>query len=93
MEKSSYGFFKGLAAHGVLLLYSALALFPVLLIILNSFKDRLSIFAAPFDLPGASSFTLDGYKTLGETARFPGACGRIDGAHFQFFVSQRIASR
>ena len=70
MEKSLHAFFKGLAAHSVLLLYSALALFPVLLIILNSFKDRLSIFAAPFDLPGASSFTLDGYKTLGETARF-----------------------
>jgi raffinose/stachyose/melibiose transport system permease protein len=70
MEKSLHGFFKGLAAHSVLLLYSALALFPVLLIILNSFKDRLSIFAAPFDLPGASTFTLDGYKTLGETARF-----------------------
>jgi raffinose/stachyose/melibiose transport system permease protein len=70
MEKSLHGFFKGLAAHSVLLLYSALALFPVLLIILNSFKDRLSIFAAPFDLPGASTFTLDGYKTLGATARF-----------------------
>jgi raffinose/stachyose/melibiose transport system permease protein len=70
MEKSLPGIFRGLAAHGVLLLYSGLALFPVLLIILNSFKDRLSIFSAPFDLPGAATFTLDGYKTLGATARF-----------------------
>jgi raffinose/stachyose/melibiose transport system permease protein len=70
MEKTLPGFFRGLAAHGVLLLYSALALFPVLLIILNSFKDRMSIFSAPFDLPNATNFTLDGYKTLGATARF-----------------------
>jgi raffinose/stachyose/melibiose transport system permease protein len=40
------------------------------LIILNSFKDRLTIFGAPFALPWADTFTLDGYVTLGTSAHF-----------------------
>src|ERR1700687_164749 len=70
MEKSLSSTFRSLAAHAALSAYSVLALFPVLLIILNSFKDRLTIFAAPFALPGAATFTLDGYNTLYTTARF-----------------------
>jgi raffinose/stachyose/melibiose transport system permease protein len=70
MKKSFPRVSRVVAAHAALLLYSALALFPVLLVILNSFKDRLTIFTAPFDLPSAATFTLDGYKTLGTTARF-----------------------
>ena len=62
--------FKTIAAHTALLLYSALALLPVLLIIFNSFKDRLSIFSQPYAFPTAETFTLDGYKTLYTTARF-----------------------
>lgn len=58
------------AIHGALLAYSALALAPVLLVILNSFKDRLTIFSAPYALPSAQTFTMDGYKTLFDTARF-----------------------
>jgi raffinose/stachyose/melibiose transport system permease protein len=60
-----------LAIHAVLIAYSALALFPVLLVIVNSFKNKLLIFSAPFALPNASSFTLEGYKTLQSTANFP----------------------
>lgn len=60
-----------LAIHAVLIAYSALALFPVLLVIINSFKDKLLIFSAPFSLPTAQSFTLEGYKTLQSTANFP----------------------
>ena len=62
--------FKAIAAHTALLLYSALALLPVLLIIVNSFKDRLSIFSQPYAFPTADTFTLDGYRTLYTTARF-----------------------
>jgi raffinose/stachyose/melibiose transport system permease protein len=58
------------AIHGALLAYSALALGPVLLVILNSFKDRLTIFSAPYALPNMQTFTMDGYKTLFDTARF-----------------------
>ncbi|GEM86148.1 carbohydrate ABC transporter permease [Meiothermus granaticius] len=60
-----------LAIHAVLIAYSALALFPVLLVIINSFKDKLLIFSAPFSLPTTQSFTLEGYKTLQSTANFP----------------------
>ena len=63
-------FFQTCATHAVLSAYSVLALFPVLLIILNSFKDRLTIFSAPYSLPNAATFTLDGYKNLAATARF-----------------------
>jgi raffinose/stachyose/melibiose transport system permease protein len=62
--------FKAIAAHIALLLYSALALLPVLLIIVNSFKDRLSIFSQPYSFPTPETFTLDGYTTLYTTARF-----------------------
>jgi raffinose/stachyose/melibiose transport system permease protein len=70
MEKSISRSLQIIAAHTVLSAYSVLALFPVLLIVLNSFKDRLTIFAAPFALPTVSTFTLDGYQTLYATARF-----------------------
>ncbi|UQN09014.1 carbohydrate ABC transporter permease [Deinococcus sp. QL22] len=40
--------------------------------IINSFKDQLSIFSAPFALPNAETFTLDGYKTLFEGSNFGG---------------------
>jgi raffinose/stachyose/melibiose transport system permease protein len=70
MEKTPSRFFRVFATHAALAGYSVLALFPVLLIVLNSFKDRLTIFATPFALPSVSTFTLDGYKTLAATARF-----------------------
>jgi raffinose/stachyose/melibiose transport system permease protein len=40
------------------------------LIIINSFKDRLTIFSAPLALPFGDTFTLDGYATLGSSAHF-----------------------
>jgi raffinose/stachyose/melibiose transport system permease protein len=70
MAKSSSSLFQLFAIHTGLAAYALLALFPVLLVILNSFKDRLTIFAAPFALPSSATFTLDGYKTLSTTARF-----------------------
>jgi raffinose/stachyose/melibiose transport system permease protein len=63
-------FWPAVATHGVLITYAVVALFPVLLIIINSFKDRLTIFGAPFALPWADTFTLDGYATLGSSAHF-----------------------
>ncbi|HET9376819.1 MAG TPA: hypothetical protein VFO40_17735, partial [Chthoniobacterales bacterium] len=59
---------RGLATHAALLSYSVFALLPVLLVIVNSFKDRLTIFSSPFALPDAQTFTLDGYQTLSSTA-------------------------
>ncbi len=59
-----------LASHLFLILYCALALFPIVLMILNSFKSQLAIFGAPFALPNAESFSLEGYRTLMEGANF-----------------------
>jgi raffinose/stachyose/melibiose transport system permease protein len=58
------------ATHALLVAYAVVALFPVFLIILNSFKDRMTIFGAPFALPWGDTFTLDGYATLGSSAHF-----------------------
>lgn len=51
-------FLGNLAPHLVLLPYSFLALFPLTLIILNSFKDRRDLFRDPYKLP--ISFSFDG---------------------------------
>jgi raffinose/stachyose/melibiose transport system permease protein len=40
-----------LITHGVLLSYSALALFPIFLILINSFKDRKDLFRVPYQPP------------------------------------------
>lgn len=58
------------ATHFVLMAYTALALFPVLLVAVNSFKDKLVIFSSPYSLPNGKTFTLVGYQTLTEGAHF-----------------------
>ncbi|MEJ8562568.1 carbohydrate ABC transporter permease [Yoonia sp. GPGPB17] len=52
------------AAHGALILYTLIALFPVFVIVINSFKDRRSIFREPLALPNTESFSLIGYETV-----------------------------
>jgi raffinose/stachyose/melibiose transport system permease protein len=52
------------AAHAVLLIYTAIALAPVLLIVMNSIKSRDAIFNAPLALPRPSNFDLIGYATV-----------------------------
>ncbi|MCB1833429.1 MAG: carbohydrate ABC transporter permease, partial [Geminicoccaceae bacterium] len=53
-----------LAAHGVLLLYTAIALFPILLVVWNSFKAKKAIFRSPLSLPTAETVSLIGYETV-----------------------------
>jgi len=52
------------AAHGALILYTLIALFPVFVIVINSFKTRKAIFREPLSLPNADSFSLVGYETV-----------------------------
>ncbi|NVE00147.1 carbohydrate ABC transporter permease [Massilia sp. BJB1822] len=52
------------ATHGVLLLFSVLALAPVALILLNSVKARADIFDSPLALPTAASLDLVGYTSV-----------------------------
>jgi raffinose/stachyose/melibiose transport system permease protein len=55
---------NAIAVHGILALYTALALFPILLVIMNSFKARKSIFGAPLAFPTPSTFSLIGYDKV-----------------------------
>jgi raffinose/stachyose/melibiose transport system permease protein len=55
---------KSLGVHLVLIAYSALAVGPLLLVVMNSFKARNAIFGAPLAPPDASTFTLIGYEKV-----------------------------
>lgn len=50
--------------HGALILYTVIALFPVFVILINSFKERRSIFREPLALPDSESFSTIGYETV-----------------------------
>lgn len=57
-------FFGRLLPHLVLLSYLVIVLFPIFLIIINSFKSRKAIFGMPFQLPTPETFSLIGYETV-----------------------------
>src|SRR3954466_15645180 len=50
--------------HAVLLLYTALAVGPILIILLNAFKTRRAIFADPLGFPDARTFTTIGFNAV-----------------------------
>jgi raffinose/stachyose/melibiose transport system permease protein len=54
----------------ILSLYSIIALFPVVMILINSFKSRKAIFGAPFEFPTSETFSLIGYETVTERSTF-----------------------
>lgn len=56
--------FNTVLMHGALILYTVIALFPVFVIIINSFKKRKAIFREPLALPDAETFSLIGYETV-----------------------------
>lgn len=64
MNKARQSTARSLAAHAVLLGYTVIALFPVLVVVLNSMKSRKAIFADPLALPNATTFDLVGYTTV-----------------------------
>ncbi len=64
MNKVRHNRLNLFAAHGILIAYTVIALFPVIVILLNSFKTRKAIFRTPLSLPDAKSFSLVGYETV-----------------------------
>jgi raffinose/stachyose/melibiose transport system permease protein len=56
--------FATVAIHTVLLACTALALAPIVLVIMNSFKARKAIFGAPLAPPDISTFSLVGYNKV-----------------------------
>ena len=56
------------AVHLVLIAYCALAVGPVVLVVMNSFKARNAIFGAPLAPPGAATFSVIGYEKVFRTS-------------------------
>ncbi|MBO6899961.1 MAG: carbohydrate ABC transporter permease [Rhizobiaceae bacterium] len=54
---------RSIAAHAILITYTVIALFPVFVIVINSFKARKAIFRSPLELPNSETFSLVGYET------------------------------
>lgn len=55
---------RTIAAHAILLSYTLIALFPVFVIVINSFKSRKAIFADPLALPVPGNLDMVGYTTV-----------------------------
>jgi raffinose/stachyose/melibiose transport system permease protein len=58
--------------HLALIAYTLVALFPVFLTVVNSFKSRNAIFREPMALPTPSTFSLVGYQTVLSQGDFAG---------------------
>jgi raffinose/stachyose/melibiose transport system permease protein len=70
-----------LSVHVVLLVYTALALFPIALILINSVKSRAAIFDDPLALPTVESFSLVGFQKV------------LSATHFmQFFANSLVVT-
>ncbi len=55
---------RSISAHLVLAFYFVICMFPVVLVVMNSFKTRAAIFGAPLAPPTAETFSLEGYQTV-----------------------------
>ncbi|MCB9454268.1 MAG: carbohydrate ABC transporter permease [Anaerolineaceae bacterium] len=74
LERPGY-LLQFIMAHGVLFLYTLIALFPVFLVVINSFKNRRAIFRSPYTiaLPFESlseNWDTVGYETVFKRAHF-----------------------
>ena len=58
------------AMHAILIAYTLIALFPVFVILINSFKTRRAIFREPLALPNAETFSTIGYQTVFQQGDF-----------------------
>ena len=67
---------RSIAAHAILMTYTLIALFPVFVIIINSFKSRRAIFAEPLMPPVPGNFDFVGYTTVMKQGDF-----------FQYFLN------
>ena len=58
------------AMHAVLLGYTVIALFPIFVVLINSFKTRRSIFSDPLAVPTPDTFTTIGFSTVWQRSAF-----------------------
>ncbi len=81
MRKARHNIWRSVAAHTILLTYTVLALFPVFVILINSFKTRKAIFRHPLQLPTPDTFSTIGYETVLKQGDF-----------FQYFQNSLIVT-
>jgi raffinose/stachyose/melibiose transport system permease protein len=55
---------RSAGVHLLLIAYCCLALGPILLVVMNSFKSRAAIFGSPLSLPNSLTFSLVGYMKV-----------------------------
>lgn len=72
MSKARASFMRTCAVHAALIAYTLIALFPVFLTIVNSFKSRNAIFREPLAVPTPETFSLIGYETVLKQGDFIG---------------------
>jgi raffinose/stachyose/melibiose transport system permease protein len=56
--------FQSVGVHAILIAYSVVAVGPILLVVMNSFKARSAIFGAPLAPPNDATFSLIGYAKV-----------------------------
>jgi raffinose/stachyose/melibiose transport system permease protein len=59
-----------IAVYAALTFYTLIAIFPIALVLMNSFKTRAAIFGSPLSPPGPGSFTLTGFQQVLDKADF-----------------------
>lgn len=59
-----------LVTHALLIFFALLAVAPILVIVVNSFKTTQGIFGQPFALPNAETFSLGGYERVFTRGQF-----------------------
>jgi len=59
-----------IAVYTALTAYTLFAIFPIALVIINSFKDRAAIFGSPLSLPSPTTFSLTGFQQVLDKADF-----------------------
>ena len=62
--RAAHSIRRSVAAHAILATYTIIALFPVIVIVVNSFKSRNAIFRTPLMPPTGETFDLVGYTTV-----------------------------
>lgn len=64
MSRATTSLPRSAAAHAILIAYTVIALFPVFVILINSFKARKAIFGSPLTPPTPETFDLVGYRMV-----------------------------
>jgi raffinose/stachyose/melibiose transport system permease protein len=64
MAKATHSPVRSIAAHAILVTYTLIALFPVFVVVVNSFKNRRGIFSDPLALPLGELWAPDGYAKV-----------------------------